>query len=410
MVIADRAGTSTRYRLLETLRQYGEERLDARGEIATLRSRHGAYYGERALATVGDIDDFDRSSSWLRGEWHNLRAAHSWAITNQQGDLAVIIAVAAGIFAVADLRFEAAGWATATLELVGDDHPLARWLWSIVAALVQLGDADHEGTLQITTHALALPAASDPAWETLDQLAVLATSVWRAGAYISLARPQDALAVLDAVRPSDPQALTLWLGVRVAAAWGASRDELAQIAGQLEELAQAGVGGFPPPRLLAPFARGVAHLVAGDAALARDAFEQYLALAEDTTVFQQLQALHCIACAAAAMRADDAEAVFYRAVWQHHDQRLWMYQWIVIENLAIYWADTDKADQAAVLLGHLDANHHAHSIFITDRDRIRHRLTTDRQHAAALARGAHITRDELIDWTLNELAPGRRPG
>ena len=44
MVVADRHGPHTRYRLLETLRQYGEERLAEDGELAPLRDRHLDHY------------------------------------------------------------------------------------------------------------------------------------------------------------------------------------------------------------------------------------------------------------------------------------------------------------------------------------------------------------------------------
>ena len=42
LLIVDR-GEPTRYRLLETIRQYGEERLDASGELATVQRRHDAW-------------------------------------------------------------------------------------------------------------------------------------------------------------------------------------------------------------------------------------------------------------------------------------------------------------------------------------------------------------------------------
>ena len=44
MVVADRHGTHARYRLLETLRQYGEERLAEGGELDALRDRHLDHY------------------------------------------------------------------------------------------------------------------------------------------------------------------------------------------------------------------------------------------------------------------------------------------------------------------------------------------------------------------------------
>jgi hypothetical protein len=44
MAVADDRGADTRYRLLETIRQYGEERLGESGETQVLRSRHCDHY------------------------------------------------------------------------------------------------------------------------------------------------------------------------------------------------------------------------------------------------------------------------------------------------------------------------------------------------------------------------------
>ena len=51
MVVADLAGAHARYRLLETLRQYGEERLDEQDELAGLRDRHLDHYAQLAERT-----------------------------------------------------------------------------------------------------------------------------------------------------------------------------------------------------------------------------------------------------------------------------------------------------------------------------------------------------------------------
>ena len=90
MVIADRAGSTTRYRLLETLRQYGEERLTDRDETAGLRDRHLAHHAALTrpmwarypTAAQHEID------ATLTTEWDNLRAAHNWAITTHDLDAA----------------------------------------------------------------------------------------------------------------------------------------------------------------------------------------------------------------------------------------------------------------------------------------------------------------------------------
>ena len=49
MVNAVRTGRGMRYRLLETLRQYGEERLDDRGETAIVRDAHLSHFVTVAL-------------------------------------------------------------------------------------------------------------------------------------------------------------------------------------------------------------------------------------------------------------------------------------------------------------------------------------------------------------------------
>src|SRR5206468_12577328 len=44
LVVAEEHGPQTRYRLLETIRQYGEERLEAAGQTQQWRARHAGYY------------------------------------------------------------------------------------------------------------------------------------------------------------------------------------------------------------------------------------------------------------------------------------------------------------------------------------------------------------------------------
>ncbi|MEU3254776.1 BTAD domain-containing putative transcriptional regulator [Streptomyces sp. NPDC006997] len=73
----DRPGTVTRYRLLETIRQYGTERLRARGDATALLVRHSDYY--QALAARAADEWFGPGETgWLlrlRRELPNLRSA-----------------------------------------------------------------------------------------------------------------------------------------------------------------------------------------------------------------------------------------------------------------------------------------------------------------------------------------------
>lgn len=80
LVVVDRSG-STRYRLLETIRQYARDRLVAAGETSVLRNQHLAFYLRLALeaepALVGP--DMVAWLARLDAEADNLRTALDWA-------------------------------------------------------------------------------------------------------------------------------------------------------------------------------------------------------------------------------------------------------------------------------------------------------------------------------------------
>jgi non-specific serine/threonine protein kinase len=80
LVVAEgEAGNVERYRLLETLRQYGHERLDTSGETDRYRQRHADFYFElapRASGFHGPMRRADRDR--LEPEIDNFRAALRW--------------------------------------------------------------------------------------------------------------------------------------------------------------------------------------------------------------------------------------------------------------------------------------------------------------------------------------------
>ena len=86
------AGLVTRYRLLETIRQYGEERLGPE-EADALRARHAEYYAQLAETSHAQ---FMRTFDWdsvrrLRVEIENLVAAMNWAVDTDNADVGLRI-------------------------------------------------------------------------------------------------------------------------------------------------------------------------------------------------------------------------------------------------------------------------------------------------------------------------------
>jgi len=80
LVVVDH-GPSTRYRMLETIRQYAAARLAASGETAALRDRHRALFSQLAVEAEAGLDGplLVACLARLDAEIDNVRAALEWA-------------------------------------------------------------------------------------------------------------------------------------------------------------------------------------------------------------------------------------------------------------------------------------------------------------------------------------------
>jgi predicted ATPase/class 3 adenylate cyclase/DNA-binding CsgD family transcriptional regulator len=93
LVMAENASCATRYRLLETVRQYALEKLAESGEADAVRSRHRDYY--TAMAALLDAPaghDYERRLEQAEIEIDNLRAAFGWSRENSDIELALTLA------------------------------------------------------------------------------------------------------------------------------------------------------------------------------------------------------------------------------------------------------------------------------------------------------------------------------
>jgi predicted ATPase/class 3 adenylate cyclase len=85
LVEADTEGIEARYRLLETIRQYAQERLEADGDAARVRDAHARYFaafGEEAIAGLASPAELEWWQRFSR-EIDNVRVALTWAIENR---------------------------------------------------------------------------------------------------------------------------------------------------------------------------------------------------------------------------------------------------------------------------------------------------------------------------------------
>jgi len=84
LVTVDDQGEETRYRYLETVRQYASEKLFSSGEAARVRDRHLAYYAARAYQggkiRYRFLTENSEWIAWVEREQDNLRMAQGWAL------------------------------------------------------------------------------------------------------------------------------------------------------------------------------------------------------------------------------------------------------------------------------------------------------------------------------------------
>jgi DNA-binding CsgD family transcriptional regulator len=93
LVVADDSGGRTRYRLLETVRQYALEKLGESGEADRVRSRHRDHYtavAARLDAPAGG--EYEQRIEQAETEIDNLRAAFGWSRENSDIDSALTLA------------------------------------------------------------------------------------------------------------------------------------------------------------------------------------------------------------------------------------------------------------------------------------------------------------------------------
>jgi predicted ATPase/class 3 adenylate cyclase/DNA-binding CsgD family transcriptional regulator len=117
LVVTDNnPGGPTRYRLLETVRQYAAEKLDESGEADAVRSRHRDYY--TAMAALLDAPagrDYERRIEQAENEIDNLRAAFGWSRENSDIELALALASSLQPLWLSRGRVEGLAWFDAVL-------------------------------------------------------------------------------------------------------------------------------------------------------------------------------------------------------------------------------------------------------------------------------------------------------
>jgi predicted ATPase/class 3 adenylate cyclase len=136
LVVADDASGGVRYRLLETIRQYARERLDASGDPVAVRHRHAYHYvsvAEEAGPHLGGREHVEWADV-IQRDVDNFRAALDWAV--ETGSAAHALRLVAPLALQGRTGELAMDWAATAVAIPGGDgHPL----YPVVAAWAAWG-------------------------------------------------------------------------------------------------------------------------------------------------------------------------------------------------------------------------------------------------------------------------------
>jgi predicted ATPase len=118
LVTADRSLEQTRFSILETIRQFGEELLVASGGPDAARTAHAHYYAGRVtdVLALWDGPRQREAYNWLTRELPNLRVAFRWATDQDDIDAAATIAVYGGFIGGWIELHEPSTWAEEIVE------------------------------------------------------------------------------------------------------------------------------------------------------------------------------------------------------------------------------------------------------------------------------------------------------
>jgi len=147
------------YRLLETIQAYGSQKLEAAGEVQTLRLRHATYmarcwegFGQNRYAQPEDV--WRDSTRYMLAD---IRAALSFSLSPEgDADQAILLAGSTrALWGSLGLRAEGLRWATAAIERLHDKVPplAAAHVWHM-AGLYQ--DLDIDASINASRTAAAL--------------------------------------------------------------------------------------------------------------------------------------------------------------------------------------------------------------------------------------------------------------
>lgn len=366
--LAQRVGD--RYGLLETLRQFGVERLDLQGRVAEVRARHARYHRDLAAAanvrlhragTAGVLADLDASLG-------DMRAAQRWLADHGTHEDRLDFVLDLRDYGFYRMRPEVLDWASAAAQAasaagvvdprVGDAFAVAsQGAW-------KRGDLGR-GSELIAASAVAAEAAGAWTYHVLENLG---------NDHLIQGRLPEAVVANTAALDTDAARRTEFRrieahGNRVLARGyaddPATDDDVAALLDRLTVETSEVVAAW------AWYTAGET-VIDRDPALAADRFRRALALAEESGTLFVASTAGASAASIEARRGDPAAAVAHYRQLLLHGQRagVRVLQWTMLRTVATLLLRIGAHQPAAVLLGAVTATRSGHEVFGADAERL----------------------------------------
>jgi predicted ATPase/DNA-binding SARP family transcriptional activator len=409
LVTAERDGDTARYRLLETLRSYGRERLTERGQLGEARARHARWaadlvaQAERGLRSAAE-------ASWavtLERYFGDLRAAHAW-MCGQDPELGLQMSAQLHWYALWRCHSEVYRWAGAsTAAAAGSRSPFyAEALASASFGAIYRGDLDAAGTAARGALAAARGLAPICARRPLEALAEVATFRGELADALDLYTRAYDLSIgngdfLDAA----------WDAVGAAAAhsYNDRPDEASRHADQAS--AAADQSGSPSALALVAWVRG--EIAAGSSpGQARRHLQQAVTLAAFAGS-RFVGGLSRVSLAALDARHGDAAVAlghYERAIREWQQAGAWTPLWVTLRTLVELLARARAWADAATLYGAVTSASTGVPPFGADADRLRQSAALLHQHLngtefrSRAGAGEQLDGGQVIQFALQAIA------
>ncbi len=404
LLVLDHRRATTRYHMLETLREFARERLAVRDDAEAAALAHAAFFVSLAQQADCHVRG-PAEAEWvdaLEAEVANFRVAHAWARLTRRGDLAGDLSAALAWFSFWRMRTEVLSWAEPLADL-----PDANTGASRAEALAAAGrGAWMAGNLDRSEHLAhqAIAAADDVSgrfgWHVLGDVALFRGDLEDAHSAYEQA---DRLGR----RAGDAYHCALLRGCR-ALVRSYAGDERAAIELATESRAEARASGNPTAEAWTEYVTGeVVSASEPEVALVHLERAGAIADAVSNEFVRGVAGLSATTLMARHRHPRDAARAFVEVIDRFESAGNWRQQWTTMRQAVELLARLGRHRAAAVVLGAVESAD-AENIFGDDAKRlarVRSELSTvlgpslDR----ALRDGQALDRTDIITFARDKL-------